>query len=79
MAQSSGEDGKGQRKGRNVPNGVHTPPLPPNSSIFIFASGPSITGGVVFNLERIPTVERQQAREKKYPLCKYVTRQQSLG
>lgn len=69
MAQSRAA-GKGQRKGKNFPIG-DAPTVPISSES---ASVPSIGSGAATaasNVER-----RQQAQDNKYPLWKYVTREQ---
>ena len=51
-------------------------PFPPMSPISAAAIALSAASGAAFNLERNPAVARQLAQEKKYPLWKYVRRQQ---
>jgi len=77
MAQSRAAR-KGEKKGKNVPIG-DAPHVPISS---VFASVPSVGSGVAIatsNVEGRINLERQQAQEIKYPLWKYVTRDQGKG
>ena len=77
MSRSAKATTRGQRKGRNTPS-RHSPPLPPPStSSSTPASAPAASSGAhgQFN----PVLARQQGRESKYPLWKYVTRKEGLG
>lgn len=52
---------------------------PPSSSTSAVGSAPSAATGAASNAERNPAVAIQQAQENKYPLWKYVRRQQGPG
>ena len=64
--------GKGQRKGKNVPIGDALLPISSGS-----ASVPSIASGAATTTSNVEG--SQQPQDNKYPLCKYVTREQGPG
>ena len=78
MAQSSKAAGRGQR-GRNVSS--HGPSST-NISLFAGGSAPSVSSeaiGASMPSINLAAVAKQQAKEKKYPLWKYVTRKEGPG
>ena len=79
MAQSSKAAGRGQRRGRNVSS--HGPSST-NLSLSAGGSAPSVSSeaiGASMPSINLAAVAKQQAKEKKYPLWKYVTRKEGPG
>ena len=73
MAQSSKATRRGKNKKKDFPTNV----VPPPSFSTRLASVPSAGSGAtatVSNIEKNSVLTRQQAKDSKYPLRKYVSR-----